>query len=117
LAARLGPVDHTGVRVLAIDEFAIEKVPRYATVVIDPTTNRVLWLGRGRGREDLRVLGKLLGAEGCAQTEAVALDMSLAFTAETQPQCPDAAIVYDLFHVVVNYGREVIDRVRVDETN
>src|SRR5207302_4724903 len=28
-----------------------------------------------------------------------------------------AAIVYDLFHVVAKFGREVIDRVRVDETN
>lgn len=28
-----------------------------------------------------------------------------------------AAIVYDLFHVVAKYGREVIDRVRVDQTN
>ena len=29
----------------------------------------------------------------------------------------NAQIVYDLFHVVSNYGREVIDRVRVDEAN
>ena len=31
--------------------------------------------------------------------------------------CPQAQIVYDLFHVVAKYGREVIDRVRVDEAN
>lgn len=31
--------------------------------------------------------------------------------------CPQAAIVYDLFHVVAKYAREVIDRVRVDEAN
>ncbi len=31
--------------------------------------------------------------------------------------CPQVAVVYDLFHVVAKYGREVIDRVRVDETN
>jgi len=28
-----------------------------------------------------------------------------------------ARIVYDLFHVVAKYGREVIDRVRVDQAN
>ena len=28
-----------------------------------------------------------------------------------------AEIVYDLFHVVAKYGREVVDRVRVDEAN
>ncbi len=26
-------------------------------------------------------------------------------------------MVYDLFHVVAKYGREVVDRVRVDEAN
>jgi transposase len=31
--------------------------------------------------------------------------------------CPNAAVVYDLFHVVAKYGREVVDRVRVDEAN
>lgn len=31
--------------------------------------------------------------------------------------CPNAEVVYDLFHVVAKYGREVIDRVRVDEAN
>lgn len=30
---------------------------------------------------------------------------------------PEAEVVYDLFHVVAKYGREVIDRVRVDEAN
>jgi transposase len=31
--------------------------------------------------------------------------------------CPNAEVVYDLFHVVAKYGREVIDRVRVDQAN
>jgi transposase len=26
-------------------------------------------------------------------------------------------VVYDLFHVVARYGREVIDRIRVDQAN
>ncbi|MGI2860792.1 transposase, partial [Shewanella algae] len=30
---------------------------------------------------------------------------------------PQAKVVYDLFHVVAKYGREVIDRVRVDQAN
>jgi len=32
-------------------------------------------------------------------------------------RCPQAEVVFDLFHVVARYGREVIDRVRVDEAN
>jgi len=76
-----------------------------------------LWVGRGRGREDLRPFFLLLGAEGCAQIEAVVMDMSDAYELETRAHCPRAQIVFDLFHIVAKYGREVIDRVRVDQTN
>lgn len=117
LAVRLGPVDLSAVRVIAIDEFAVQRGHRYATVVVEPATKRVLWVGRGRGREDLRAFFTLLGPIGCARLDAVVADMSPAYTEEIRAQCPHAAIVYDLFHVVAKYGREVVDRVRVDETN
>ena len=117
LVARLGPVDLSNVRIIAVDEFAIQRGHRYATVVVDPMTKRVLWVGRGRGREDLRAFFTLLGPEGCANLDAVVADMSTAYTEEVHACCPQAALVYDLFHVVAKYGREVIDRVRVDETN
>lgn len=45
------------------------------------------------------------------------MDMNSAFDLEVKAQCPNAEVVYDLFHVVAKYGREVIDRVRVDEAN
>lgn len=36
---------------------------------------------------------------------------------ELKAHCPNAEVIYDLFHVVMKYGREVIDHVRVDEAN
>ena len=45
------------------------------------------------------------------------MDMSTAYDLEVRQHCPNAEVVYDLFHVVAKYGREVIDRVRVDEAN
>ena len=117
LEAHLGPVDVTGVRQIAIDEFAIQKGHRYATSIVDAVTSKVLWVGRGRGREDIRPFFDLLGPEGCVQLEAAVMDMSEAYEQETRAHCPHAVIVYDLFHLVAKYGREVIDRVRVDETN
>ena len=50
LTRRLGRAeDHLdNLRVIAIDEFALQRGHRYATVVLDPTTKRVLWLCRGR---------------------------------------------------------------------
>jgi transposase len=117
LQRTLGPVDLSGVRVIGMDEFAIQKGHRYATVVVDPLTRRVLWVGRGRGRKDVRAFFELLGPEGCRRLEAVAMDMSAAYEEEVRERCPNAEIVWDLFHVAAKYGREVIDRTRVDEAN
>ena len=113
----LGPPEFSGVTVIGMDEFAIQKGHRYATVVIEPDSRRVLWVGRGRDREGIRPFFELLGQEGRAQLKAVVMDMNAAYEQEVKAQCPQAQIVYDLFHVVVKYGREVIDRVRVDEAN
>lgn len=117
LQRTLGPVDFSDVTVLAMDEFAIQKGHRYATVVIEPQRKRVLWVGRGRSRTDVRPFFELLGPQGCARIRAVAMDMNSAYDLEVRLHCPKAEVVYDLFHVVAKYGREVIDRVRVDEAN
>ena len=117
LEASLGPPDLSQVHTLAMDEFAIQKGHRYATVIIDPRRKEVLWVGRGRAREDVRPFFERLGPAGREHIQAVAMDMNAAYAQEVQAQCPNAEIVYDLFHVVAKYGREVVDRVRVDEAN
>lgn len=117
LEHRLGPVDLDGVTRIAMDEFAIQKGHRYATVVVDVARKRVLWVGRGRSRADVRPFFQLLGPERCAQIQAVAMDMNTAFDLEVRHHCPNARVIYDLFHVVAKYGREVINRVRVDAAN
>lgn len=115
LTEMFGSTTLTGITVLAMDEFAIRKGHRYATVVIEPYTRRVLWVGKGRGRKDIHPFFELLGTEGCARIDAVVMDMNGAYEQEVREHCPHARIVYDLFHVVAKYGREVIDRVRVNE--
>lgn len=117
LERTLGPIDLSDVTVIAMDEFAIQKGHRYATVVVEPQRKRVLWVGRGRARSDVRPFFELLGRQGCQRLRAVAMDMNTAYDLEVKQHCPHAEVVYDLFHVVAKYGREVIDRVRVDEAN
>lgn len=117
LREHLGPLDLEDIEQIAMDEFAIQKGHRYATVIVEPHTKRVLWVGRGRGREDVRPFFQLLGEKGRRQLKAVVMDMNGAYEEEVRYQCPLVEIVYDLFHVVAKYGREVIDRVRVDEAN
>src|SRR5471030_1563195 len=104
-------------RRLAMDEFALFKGHRYATVVLDADTRQVLWVGEGRSRDAIRPFFEWLGADRCRHIEAVAMDMNTAFDLEVRQHCPNARVVYDLFHVIAKYGREVIDRVRVDEAN
>lgn len=119
LTQRLGAAeDHLdGVRRIAIDEFAIRRGHQYATVVLDVDRKRVVWIARGRDQEALRGFLTALGPTRCAAVEAAAVDMWKPYAAELRVHCPQAALVYDLFHIVAKYGLEVIDRVRVDETN
>jgi transposase len=117
LQRQLGPIDLDGLEVIGMDEFAIQKGHRYATVIVEPMRKRVLWVGRGRGREDVRPFFELLGPERCKRLRAAVMDMNAGYELEVKRHCPQAAIVFDLFHVVAKYGREVIDRVRVDRAN
>lgn len=109
--------DWAAIRYLAMDEFALHKGHRYATVVVDPISRQVLWIGQGRSRETARSFFEQLPAGVAQRIEAVAIDMTTAYELEIREHCPLAEIVYDLFHVVAKYGREVIDRVRVDQAN
>ena len=117
LAEKLGPPDLENVHAIAMDEFAIQKGHRYATVIVEPYVKRVLWVGRGRSRDSIRPFFELLGPKGCRAIKAVVMDMNGAYEVEVRTWCPDAEIVFDLFHVVMKYGREVIDPVRRAEAN
>jgi len=91
-----------------------------------PTTHAVrlwdLWVKTGRhlvlAREiELRELFKDCDV-GALPPVCMAYGMkTTAYELEIKAQCPQAEVVYDLFHVVAKYGREVIDRVRVDQAN
>jgi len=116
LETEVGAFEPGAVRRLVMDEFALHKGHRYATVIMDAEQTRVLWVGHGNSREAIRPFFELLG-ERCQQIEAVAMDMNTAFDLEVKQHCPQAEVVYDLFHVVARYGREVIDRIRVDQAN
>lgn len=117
LRERFSQLDLDGVQFLAMDEFAIQKGHRYATVIIEPRHRRVLWVCRGRSREDVRPFFEAMTQDQRKAILAVAMDMTASYSLEVERYCPQAAVVYDLFHVVAKYGREVIDRVRVDEAN
>lgn len=117
LQQRFGTVDLSNIEVIGMDEFALQKGHRYATVIVEPNRKEVLFVGKGRGRESIRPFFEKLGPAGCKRLKAVVMDMNGAFEEEVRAKAPRARIVYDLFHVVAKYGREVINRVRNAEAD
>jgi transposase len=110
-------MDFSDVRILGMDEFAIKKGHCYATVFVDVENSRVLWICEGRSEENITPFFRdILREKGCLHIEAAVMDMWEAFENAVRKWCPHAEIVYDLFHIVKNFGKDVIDRVRIDAT-
>lgn len=101
--------------IIAIDEFSIRKRHTYATTVIDVEDTSVLYIGKDRREESLNPFFEALGAEKCSSIKAVAMDMWRPYLKAVKGHCPQASIVFDPFHVIQAYGRDVIDKVRAEE--
>ena len=87
------------VRYLAIDEICIGRGYRYLTIVLDPETGEILFVGNGKGADALKPFWRRLRRSG-AKIEAVAIDMSSAYISAVGANLPAAAMVFDHFHVV-----------------
>jgi transposase len=114
LEKRFSEPDYSGLRVLAVDEIAVKKGHRYMTVVLDYLTGRVVWMGEDRKQATLEAFFDALTPAQRAGIIAIAMDMWPAFIAAAQAKIPQAAIVFDPFHVIKMFGK-VIDDVRIAE--
>lgn len=111
----VGTPCYDGLRLLAVDEVAVHKGHTYLTTVLDLETGRIVWVGKGRTEATLAGFFDELTQEQRQSIEAVASDMAAGFRNAVEKACPHAALVYDLFHVVAKYSREVVDVVRLQE--
>ncbi|MGC8817739.1 MAG: ISL3 family transposase, partial [Candidatus Hadarchaeum sp.] len=116
LSEELPTPDKTPAKLLAVDEFSVKKRHRYATTVIDAEAPCVLWVGKDRKQETLEEFFSLFGEESCSGVLACCMDMWDPYEAAVRKHCPQAEIVYDPFHIISAYGREVVDKVRVEES-
>lgn len=87
------------VRQIAIDEICIGSGHRYLTIVLDLESGAVLFVGEGKSADSLVPFWRRL-RRSRARVEAVAIDMSRAYIAAVEKHLPDAAIVFDHFHVI-----------------
>lgn len=86
-------------RQIAIDEISVGKGHRYVTLVLDLESGAVVHVGQGKGGDALKPFWRRLRASG-AKIEAVATDMSPAYIDAATTHLPNAALVFDRFHVM-----------------
>lgn len=104
--------DLTGVRYIAIDEFAVSKGHEYMTVIMDLDSKRVLYVGKGRSQESLQKFWKRVKKNNVL-IQAVAMDMWPAYISSVTNNCPGADIVFDHFHIVKMLNKK-LDEIRRD---
>lgn len=83
---------------IAIDEICIGRGHRYLTIVLDLDSGAILFVGEGKNAAALRPFWKRL-RRSRAKIKAVAIDMSRAYIKAVTTQLPNAAIVFDRFHI------------------
>lgn len=87
------------VRYLGIDEIHLGSKKRFFTIVIDLEDGRILWAKPGRGKAALQGFWRRLRLAK-AKIKAVATDMSAAYWSAVVENLPEAALVFDKFHVI-----------------
>ena len=114
LERKLPPPNLDNLRVLLIDEKAVRKHHGYVTLVMNGVTGELLYLAEGKKKQSLQGFFDQLTQEQKASIVAVGMDRAGAYYEVVKEQLPDAAIVFDKFHLIANY-HAVIDQVRREE--
>lgn len=86
-------------RYLSVDEIYLGRAKKFYTLVIDLESGRIVWVAKGKGAEALRQFWRALRLSQ-ARIAAVTMDMSAAYWAAVAENLPEAAVVFDRFHLV-----------------
>src|SRR5512142_466432 len=108
LARRYAKPKLKHLRHIALDEIAIAKGHRYLTVVLDPDSGAVVFVGAGKGAKASKPFWKRLRGSK-AKIEAVAMDMSPAYREAVSTHLPKATIVFDRSHVMRLFNEKLSD--------
>lgn len=102
-------------RAIGVDEIAIKKGHTYRIVVSDLERGRPIWFGgEDRTEQSMDQFYKWLGPKKTKKIELAIMDMWKPFGNSLMNNAPQAAIVYDKFHVMRHLG-EALDKVRKEE--
>jgi len=106
LTKRYRSVKLAKVKRIAIDEIYQGKKLGYLTIVMDLQSGAVIFVGDGKSAAALTPFWKRLKHSG-AQIEAVATDMGPAFISAVRTNLPDAALVFDHFHIIKLFNEKL----------
>jgi transposase len=97
--------------VIGIDEVSRRKGQRYLTIVYDLSRGRVVWVGRDRTTETMERFFTWLGPRRARAIHTVCCDMWSVYIDAVETHLPQAALVFDRFHVS-QYLSRAVDEVR-----
>jgi transposase len=102
-------------RVVGVDEISVRKGHNYRIVVSDLERGRPIWFGgKDRSEESMDLFWGELGSKKAEKVRLAVMDMWEAFENSAVKNAPQAAILYDKFHVMKKLG-EAMDAVRRSE--
>lgn len=106
--------EEKAVKFLGIDEIAVKKGHKYATVFYDLERGEVIGLVKGRKQRSVSGFFRRWGKDNCKGVVAVCTDLWAPYHNSVKIHLKRAVLVFDKFHVF-NYLSDAIDEVRREE--
>jgi transposase len=101
--------------VIGIDEISIKKRHVYRIVVSDLEAKHAIWFGgEGRSEKDMDMFYAFLGKENADKIRLAVMDMWKPFRNSAHTHAPQAAILFDKFHILRHLG-DALDKIRKAE--
>lgn len=100
-----------GLNKLLIDEKSVRKGHGYVTVILNGETGELLHMAEGKKKQSVESFFEQLTAEQRAGIVAVGIDRAGAYQSAVEAWLPNADIVYDRFHLMMNVN-QAVDEVR-----
>jgi transposase len=115
MRAQLARAGTPGPKAIGIDEISIRKGHTYRIVVSDLIRGRPIWFGgKDRSEASMAEFYAWLGEKKTRGIRLAVMDMWRPFRNATNAHAPQAAILFDKFHVMRHLG-EALDQVRKSE--
>jgi len=110
----LDPSQLYNLKYIGVDEVARAKGHDYMTVIYDMEQGHLIGVETGRTAEVFSTFLKKIPREVALKIEAVAMDMGPAYQKSVRENLPNAAIVFDRFHVMQNYMKALSNQRRIE---